>query len=235
MLKKMEPVPAFCRLMVREKSDLGQPEPVFCIDEKAEVSAFLHCALEWGLDMENLEQLMRKYGNDVLRLAYLYVKDMHTAEDMFQEVFIKVHEKLHTFEGKSDIKTWILRITINTCKDYLKSAYHSRVVPMYDFAGERLTGEDGEAGERLRLEAGEEYATGQEFTRLEREETAQTVREAVGMLPEKYRELVVCVYFQEMSLEAAARMLGISSGTAKSRISRARERLKELLGREVIG
>ena len=75
-----------------------------------------------------LEGLMREYGNDVLRMAYLYVKDMHTAEDMFQEVFLKANEKLDTYEERASIKTWLLRITMNTCKDYLKSAYHSRVV-----------------------------------------------------------------------------------------------------------
>lgn len=189
--------------------------------------------------MKGLEQLMREYGNDVLRLAYLYVKDMHTAEDMFQEVFLKVHEKLHTFEEKSDIKTWLLRITINTCKDYLKSAYHTKVVPMYDFTEERVTGagepEEGGAKSSAVL-AGAELAAGEEgFERMEREETAQTVREAVSRLPEKYRDLVVCVYFQDMSLEAAAKMLNISSGTAKSRMFRARERLKQLLGKEVVG
>ena len=183
---------------------------------------------------------MREYGNDVLRTAYLYVKDMHTAEDIFQEVFLKVHEKLHTFEGKSEIKTWLLRITINTCKDYLKSAYHTKVVPMYDFTERGLTGEEEviPTGKNVRRGAAteEELAAGMEgYTRLEQEETAKTVREAVSMLPEKYRELVICVYFQEQSLEAAAKMLGISSGTAKSRMSRARERLKQLLGKEVAG
>lgn len=65
-----------------------------------------------------IEALIREYGNDVLRTAYMYVKDIHTAEDIFQEVFIKVNQKLSTFEGNSSIKTWIIRITINACKDF---------------------------------------------------------------------------------------------------------------------
>ena len=80
-----------------------------------------------------IEDLIRQYGNDVLRIAYMYVKDIHTAEDIFQEVFIKVNNKLSTFGGYSSIKTWIVRITINTCKDYLKSAYKRRVVPMMEY------------------------------------------------------------------------------------------------------
>ena len=87
-----------------------------------------------------LEELMREYGNDVLRMAYLYVKDIHTAEDIFQEVFLKVNQKLDTYEGRSSVKTWLLSITMNTCKDFLKSAYQKRVVPMFDYL------EEGEGG-----------------------------------------------------------------------------------------
>ena len=75
----------------------------------------------------DLESLMRTYGNDVLRMAYSYVKDYDTAEDIFQEVFIKVNANLAAFRGESSIKTWLLRITVNACKDYLKSAYSRRV------------------------------------------------------------------------------------------------------------
>lgn len=163
-----------------------------------------------------LESLMREYGNDVLRMAYLYVKDIHTAEDMFQEVFLKVNAKLHTFEGKSEIKTWLLRITMNTCKDYLRSAYHNRVIPMEQF-------EEEPPGNK----AWEQEDDG--YQRLEKEEEAHTVKEAVMSLPEYYRDAVLCVYFQEMSLEEAAKALGVSVGTVKSRLSRAKERLKRAL------
>lgn len=161
-----------------------------------------------------LEALMREYGDDVLRMAFLYVKDMHTAEDMFQETFIKVNEKLASFEGRSGIKTWILSIAMNTCRDYLKSVYHRKVVPLYDFAEEQLSSEA-------------------DFENIEKEEQAKTVREAVQALPEHYREVVLCVYFRQMSVEQTAGELAISSGTVKSRLSRAREQLKKLLERRL--
>lgn len=158
----------------------------------------------------DLEALMRQYGNDVLRTAYMYVKDIHTAEDMFQEVFIKVNKNLHTFQELSSIKTWILRITINTCKDYLKSAYHNRVVPMVDFVEDAITSEN-------------------DFDNIEKEETIATVKEVVMELPEHYKEVVMCVYMNDMNLEEAAESLGIPVGTVKSRLSRAKEKLKERL------
>ncbi|MDE7298081.1 MAG: sigma-70 family RNA polymerase sigma factor [Lachnospiraceae bacterium] len=157
-----------------------------------------------------LEALMREYGDEVLRLACLYVKDIHTAEDMFQETFLKVNQKLGTFEERSHIKTWLLSIAMNTCRDYLKSAYHNKVVPMYDFAEERLS-------------------TGEEFEQVEKEERADTVREAVMSLPEHYRAVVICVYFRQLSMEETARELGLSTGTVKSRLSRAKEKLRAVL------
>ena len=157
-----------------------------------------------------LEELMREYWDEVLRLVYLYVKDIHTAEDMFQETFLKANQKLGTFEARSHIKTWLMSIAMNTCRDYLKSAYHKKVVPVYDFAEERLSAHE-------------------EFEQAERRERAETVREAVMMLPEHYRAVILCVYFRQLGMEETARELGLSTGTVKSRLSRAKERLKAAL------
>ena len=90
----------------------------------------------------DIETLMRKHGNEVLRTAYSYVKDKFTAEDIFQEVFIKVYKNLENFRDESDIKTWIIRITINTAKDYLKSAYSRKVVPMMEFKEDQLVSDN---------------------------------------------------------------------------------------------
>lgn len=158
----------------------------------------------------DIESLMRQYGNDVLRMAYLYVKDIHTAEDIFQDVFIKVSQKLSTFEGNSSIKTWIIRITINTCKDYLKSAWNRRVVPMMEYQEDAIISET-------------------DYDEVEKQDTKELIKESVLSLPEKYKEVVLCVYYQEMTITETAKTLNIAEGTAKSRLSRAREKLKFLL------
>ena len=157
-----------------------------------------------------IEALIRDYGNDVLRTAYMYVKDIHTAEDIFQEVFIKVNQKLSTFEGNSSIKTWIIRITINSCKDYLKSAYNRRVVPMMEYQEDAIVSES-------------------DYDEVEKQDTNHMIKETVLSLPVKYRDIVLCVYFQEMTIAEAAQVLNIAEGTAKSRLSRARQRLKDML------
>jgi RNA polymerase sigma factor, sigma-70 family len=157
-----------------------------------------------------IEALIRQYGNDVLRTAYLYVRDLNTAEDIFQEVFIKVNRNLAAFEGNSSIKTWIIRITINTCKDYLKSAWNKRVVPMMEYQEDMIVSET-------------------DYEDVEKKDTRELVRKTVLALPAKYKDVVLCVYFQDMTITEAASALNIAEGTAKSRLSRARQKLKTIL------
>lgn len=158
----------------------------------------------------DIENLIRQYGNDVLRTAYLYVKDIHTAEDIFQDVFIKVNQKLSTFEGNSSIKTWIIRITINTCKDYLKSAWNRRVIPMMEYQEDSII-------------------SNSDYDEVEKKDTKELIKKSILSLPAKYKDIVICVYFQDMTLTEAANVLKIAEGTAKSRLSRARQKLKIIL------
>lgn len=163
-----------------------------------------------NLPAYDIETLIRQYGNDVLRTAYLYVRDSSTAEDIFQDVFIKVNQKLSTFEGNSSIKTWIIRITINTCKDYIKSAWNKRVVPMMEYQEDMIISES-------------------DYEDVEKKDTRELIRKTVLSLPAKYKDVILCVYFQDMSVTEAAKTLNIAEGTAKSRLSRARQKLKSVL------
>ena len=163
--------------------------------------------------MDTLENLMRTYGNDVLRMAYSYVKDYDTAEDMFQEVFLKVNAKLAEFRGESSIKTWLLRITVNTCKDYLKSAYNRRVTLFSEEEEEKIPAAN----------MGEE---------IEKKQDNEQIRKALFLLPEKYREVLICLYFEERSVAETAKVLGLGEGTVKSRASRARDKFREILEKQ---
>lgn len=163
--------------------------------------------LEKKDEIYHIETLIREYGNDVLRTAYMYVKDSHLAEDIFQDVFIKVNQKMHTFKGNSSIKTWIIRITINTCKDYLKSAWNKRVVPISEYEENTLSSTE-------------------DFTAIEKAEESKMIRNVIMDLPEKYKDVLLLVYYQEMTIGEAASVLRIPEGTAKSRLSRAKDKLK---------
>lgn len=158
----------------------------------------------------DIETLMRKYGNDVLRTAYSYVKDKYAAEDIFQESFIKAYKAMDSFRDESSIKTWLIRITINAAKDYLKSAYNQKVVPMMEFKEDAIVSEG-------------------DFEEVENKDRDEQVRKTVMSLPDGYREVILCVYYHDMSVADTAESLGIAEGTVKSRLSRARDMLKNKL------
>ncbi|MFV0343966.1 MAG: sigma-70 family RNA polymerase sigma factor [Anaerocolumna sp.] len=158
-------------------------------------------------EIYDIETLIREYGNHVLRTAYMYVGDTHLAEDIFQEVFLKVSQKIDTFAGESSIKTWIMRITINTSKDYLKSAWKRRVTTFTEFQENTLAADD-------------------KYHSIEQAQDNKMIREAVMGLPDKYKDVVLCIYFHDMTINEAAKILKIAEGTAKSRLSRAKEKLK---------
>ncbi|MCR5330509.1 MAG: sigma-70 family RNA polymerase sigma factor [Lachnospiraceae bacterium] len=158
----------------------------------------------------DIESLMRTYGNDVLRTAYSYVNDRSAAEDCFQETFIKAYRNLANFRGESSVKTWLIRIAVNVCKDYLKSAYQRHVVPMMEFEEDAIVSEN-------------------DFEEVENRDRNEQILEAVNSLPEHYREVIMCVFYNDMSIEEAANALGTAPGTVKSRLHRAKEQLKNKL------
>ena len=154
----------------------------------------------------HLEQLMNQYGDSLLRLCYLYLKDAALAQDAVQDTFVKVWKKIDTFEGRCSEKTWLCRIAINTCKDYRKSRW-LRFVDM-----RRSIDEIPLPIQPVELVVRDVYT-------------------AVMALPEKYRVCVLLYYWQQMTLEEAAEVLGISKSTVHYRLEKAKEMLKAELER----
>src|SRR5690606_2035399 len=74
-----------------------------------------------------IQQWIDLYGDDVLKIAYMYLRDKSKAEDAFQEVFLRAFRQMDTFRGDSSVKTWLLRITMNVCKDLRRSFWFRRV------------------------------------------------------------------------------------------------------------
>lgn len=166
------------------------------------------------------EYLIRTYGDEILRLLYLYVKDLDTAKDLFQDTFVKVHLRIKDFRNDSNIKTWITRIAINTAKDYLKSAWNQKVGSISE--------DENEAPIDIVDKSPQVEET------VIAKDTRKQVRQAVMDLKEEYKDVVTCVYFQDMSVDDTAKYLSIPPGTVKSRLSRARTALREILERRGI-
>lgn len=160
----------------------------------------------------SVDELVEEYGDSVLQLAYLYLKDRDLAEDVFQEVFTRVHTRGRTFRGEASPKTWLYRITVNCCRDKLRSGALRRLV----LAGEELI---------AALAPPEPAVEEQVLAQADR----SALMEAVLSLPVEYREVVLLYYYEEMGTAEVAAALGLSPGTVRSRLFRARARLKEML------
>lgn len=162
---------------------------------------------EWAYN-----ELVRRYSGKVLTLCTGFLRDREQAYDASQEVFLKIYRALPGFRGASKLSTWIHTIAINTCKN--RVSFWRRLL-----AGRR--GYDADPLVR-RVHA----APDEDVLRSER---ARAVREAIGSLPVLHREIIVLKDLQGCSYEDIGRILGLTAGTVKSRLHRAREALSKLL------
>lgn len=158
------------------------------------------------------DQIMTDYGQDIMQLTYSYVVNTALAEDLTQEIFVKCYHSLSRFEGRSSIKTWLWRIAINHCKDYLKSWHHRKVLLAYEKAPEPISSRDTVEQAVIRSEEDKKLI------------------EEVLKLPVKYREPIYLHYFEELSVKEIATLTGIKNNTIKTRMRRAIAMLKDSLG-----
>lgn len=158
---------------------------------------------------ELLSDLMDRYGTAILHLAYSFVRNRQTAEDLSQEIFIKCYQKLHTFNGNSAIQTWMYRIAVNHCKDYIKSWHYRKV-----HASEYIT----------TLVKGHQHGPeAHYFTKVDQEELINDI----FRLPIKYREVIMLTYFHELSMSEISDVCGVNINTVKARVAKAKKLLKK--------
>lgn len=158
------------------------------------------------LDSEQrFQQIMQDHTEYLLRLAFLYLKDWPAAEDTVQEVFLKFYQTHEQFEERSSVKTYLAKMTINKCKDYLKSWRYRKHVLTNQFLHPVVKNRNRFVEEDERLE----------------------LADAVLELSIHYREVIVHYYFEELSVIEVAEILSIPQNTVKTRLRKARSLLKE--------
>lgn len=168
-----------------------------------------------GKDEKNalLEQAMEAHGEMLTRLAMTYVKNRQIAEDITQDVFVRAFEKIEDYRGDATYKTYLCKLTINRCHDHFRS-WHYKNAQVIDW-WERLVQPSRDIDEQV----------------SSREE-ASDLGKAILSLPLRYREVIVLYYYQEFDVQEVANLLSISDNTVKTRMKRARERLKNMLVEE---
>lgn len=150
-------------------------------------------------------QLVEEYGNRLLRTCYLILKSEVEAEDIVQETFIRVFEKIDSFKGKSGLYTWIYTIALNLARDKLRNKQDNL------YLEDELTGISDV-----------EY-------QVERNIDKKILREELFKMNDLYREVLVLFYFEELAIKEISNLLNEKEGTIKSKLSRGRNILKESL------
>jgi len=168
-------------------------------------------------DMDAFEQLLLRYEKKVYTIAYKYMGNHDDASDMAQEALIKAYQSIDRFRGDAAFSTWIGRITANQCLDELRRRKKVQVTSLDD----EVELEEGS----VQKEIAAETDTPEEHTI--KQETVQYVQSMIGQMREEYRIVLVLRELDGHSYEEIAQMLSCSLGTVKSRISRARNYLKE--------
>ena len=155
-----------------------------------------------------VEELIDQHGDDILRLCLLYMGERQLAEDACQETFVRAWRHLSAFRGESSVKTWLSHIAVNVCRDMLRTPW-------------------------LRMRRSARSVEEMEHLPAPDATPRHELMDAIRALPDKYREVIVLVYVQDMKLREAAAQLRLPVPTVSTRLRRARARLAQLLSEEV--
>ena len=151
---------------------------------------------------EEAARAIERYGDMVRRLCLVHLKNPADTEDIFQNVFLKYVLSPVVFESPEHEKAWLIRVTINACRDLVKSFFRSRTVPL-----EELLDQPAPLSEEHR-----------------------EVLEAVLALPRKYRDAVYLHYYEGYTAAEIGKLLGKNTNTVYTLLTRAREQLRDTLG-----
>ena len=158
---------------------------------------------------DRLDQLVRQYEKDLLRICCIYLRNHTAAEDVVQETFLKAFRNLDSFRGESNEKTWLTKIAINCCRDYRRSAWYRYIdhrvsIDQLPVLSSTLPSDD---------------------------HIALTM--AIMKLKPKYMEVVLLYYYEGYPIKEIAKMLSLTEAAVSSRIHKAKQKLRaELEGGE---
>ncbi len=159
------------------------------------------------LDFENT---LRLYGNDVFKIAYTYCKNKDDAEDIVQNVFLKLYLGKEHFNNSEHIKKWLMKVAINESKNLLKSAWYRKRQNNDEVL---LSYESTESSENKVLN---------------RDEFSEIYLNVMN-LPEKYRAVIFLYYYEEYTIKEIAEIISVRESNVQTRLLRARKKLKEVL------
>lgn len=155
------------------------------------------------MERQQYIDVVEKYGNTVYRVAYQYCGNQSDAEDIVQNVFLKLLQLKKSFEDEEYLRRWLIRVAVNEAKNLSMSFWRRRILLLEEQGSYEMPTDEHSA-----------------------------LYEAVMQLPPKYRVVVHLYYFEDYSVREIAGILGIRETTIQTRLMRARAKLKEVLENE---
>jgi len=176
-------------------------------------------------DLSAFETLFARHSRTLVNFAFRFVRNRGVAEELAQDIFIRVHDAAPNYHVRAKFTTWLYRIATNVCLNEIRR-------PRYRASHETLDRSHGDEPERRPLELADRRGMGPDAF-LERRAVSRALKQALAQLPEKQRLAFVLNKYQELSYAEVAEVLRVSEKAVKSLIHRAKEsmavRLKRLL------
>jgi len=181
--------------------DLQQPQISSIDDDYLIIRQFIDG------DKSAFQVLVKRHKEKVRNIVYLTMNNSALVDDIAQEVFITVYKNLKHFRFESQFTTWLYRITVNRCKDYLRRMNVRKIFSPLD----------------------EGYEVSEYSTPAENNDISKIVMDAISKLPAKLKMPLILKDIEGFSYQEISETLNCEMGTVKSRIFRGREKLKEIL------
>lgn len=184
-----------------KEKDLQQPQILSIGDDYSIIRQFIDG------DKSAFQVLVKRHKEKVRNIIYMTMNNSALVDDIAQEVFITVYKNLKHFRFESQFTTWLYRVTVNRCKDYLRKINVRKIFSPI---------EDG-------------YEVSEYSTPVESNDISKIVMDAISKLPVKLRMPLILKDIEGFSYQEISESLKCEMGTVKSRIFRGREKLKEIL------
>ncbi len=184
-----------------KEKDLQQPQISSIDDDYSVIRQFIEG------DKSAFQVLVKRHKEKVRNIIYITMNNSALVDDIAQEVFITVYKNLKHFRFESQFTTWLYRITVNRCKDYLRRMNVRKIFSPID----------------------EGYEVSEYSTPVENNDISKIVMDAIAKLPVKLRMPLILKDIEGFSYQEISESLKCEMGTVKSRIFRGREKLKEIL------